>query len=219
MVADPGNEEPKLAGERDDDQIVNNGLSSAVGFFSGLGHHHIEYVSLLGGAPIAHTRTVKMLIVAALAPLVLFGCQGVDQDAGKRSTKTHDERAEMDEGASYLRAPEAEHRHKLDDLLVWRHDVGETRSVALPPNGVNPNPLVVGDLVVASVFAPGKIVALDRQTGDEKWSIDLPDLGSSHVSFVDGVLYAKTFRTLYALDPLSGKIKWEWTPYDGMPFN
>ncbi len=58
-----------------------------------LGHHHIEYVSLSGGAPIAHTRTVKMLIVAAIAPLVLFGCAGVEQDAGERSTKTHDERA------------------------------------------------------------------------------------------------------------------------------
>jgi len=79
---------------------------------------------------------------------------------------------------------------------------------------VNPNPLVVGDLVVASIFSPGKIVALDRQTGDEKWSMDLPHLGSSHVSFVDGVLYAKTSRTLYALDPQSGRKKWEWTPYD-----
>lgn len=180
-----------------------------------LGHHHIEYVSLSGGAPIAHPRTVKMLIVAALAPLVLLGCQGVGEDSGERSTKTHDERAGMNERASlYLRAPEAEHRHKLDDLLVWRHNVGETMSVSLPPNGVNPNPLVVGDLVVASIFGLSKIVALDRQTGDEKWSIDLPDWASSHVRFVDGVLYAQTSRTLYALDPLSGKKKWEWTPYD-----
>lgn len=137
------------------------------------------------------------------------------EDAGQRSTKAQVERAEPDERASMLLAPpEADHHHMLSDLHVWRHEVGGTPSVTVPPNGVNPNPLVVGDLVVASIFSPRKIVALDRQTGEEKWSFDLPDLGSSHVSFIDGVLYAKTSRTLYALDPQSGRKKWEWTPHD-----
>ena len=156
-----------------------------------------------------------MLLVVAMVPLVLLGCQCGDEDAGQRSTKAQDERAGSDERASiFLTPPEADHRHMLDDLLLWRHEIGETNAVALPPNGVNPNPLVVGDLVVASIFVPSKIVALDRQTGDERWSMDLPHLGSSHVSFVDGVLYAQTSRTLYALDPQSGRKKWEWTPYD-----
>ncbi len=110
--------------------------------------------------------------------------------------------------------PEADQHHSLEDLLVWRYELVETASVALPPNGVNPNPLVVGDIVIASVFSPGEIVAVARETGGELWNLHLQELGSSHVSFADGVLYAKTDRTLYALKPDSGEVIWTWTPYD-----
>ncbi|MEE9128946.1 MAG: PQQ-binding-like beta-propeller repeat protein [Phycisphaerales bacterium] len=110
--------------------------------------------------------------------------------------------------------PEADQHHSLEDLLVWRYELAETASVALPPNGVNPNPLVVRDIVIASVFSPGEIVAVARETGGELWNLHLQELGSSHVSFADGVLYAKTSRTLYALKLDSGEVIWKWTPYD-----
>ena len=120
--------------------------------------------------------------------------------------------AEM--GFPGFESPEADQHHSLEDLLVWRYELAETSSVALPPNGVNPNPLVVGDIVVASVFTPGEIVAVARETGGELWNLHLQELGSSHVSFADGVLYAQTLRTLYALRPDTGEVIWKWTPYD-----
>lgn len=110
--------------------------------------------------------------------------------------------------------PEADEHHSLEDLLVWRYELAETSSVALPPTGVNPNPLVVGDIVTASVFDPGEIVAVARNNGGALWNLHLQEFGSSHVSFADGVLYAQTLRILYALRPDSGEVIWKWTPYD-----
>ena len=44
--------------------------------------------------------------------------------------------------------------------------------------------------------------------------MDLPRFGSSHVIFANGVLYGKTARTLFAINPESGEVRWEWTPHE-----
>ncbi|MCH8823288.1 MAG: PQQ-like beta-propeller repeat protein [Planctomycetes bacterium] len=133
-----------------------------------------------------------------------------NQNDNQVMTKSNDD----NKGYAGLKPPEADQYHSLDDLLVWRYEIAETSSIALPPNGNNPNPLVVGDIVIASIFSPGEIVALDRKNGRKLWSLQLPEYGGPHVSFADDVLYAKTSRTLYALKPANGAVIWDWTPYD-----
>lgn len=117
-------------------------------------------------------------------------------------------------GFSGFNPPKADQNHSLEDLLVWRYEIAETSSLALPANGDNPNPLVVDDIVIASVFSPGEIIAVNRENGRKCWSLQLQDYGGAHVSIADGVLFAQTSQTIYAMKPANGEVIWKWNPYD-----
>jgi outer membrane protein assembly factor BamB len=114
---------------------------------------------------------------------------------------------------SSTRRPAAREEHYLGDLLLWRYDVPDAKHATLPPSTSRPNPLVVGDLVVASVFSPGQIVAIERATGAPRWSFATGKFSGSAVYEAGGVLYAESSNTLSALDPLSGQLMWSFQPY------
>jgi len=56
------------------------------------------------------------------------------------------------------------------------------------------------------------VCAVDRETGTLLWTIKLDSYAGSAVLFKDSSLYATSCRTLYALDPDTGAIRWEFTP-------
>lgn len=56
------------------------------------------------------------------------------------------------------------------DLLLWRTRLAEVKTAVLPPNTRRPNPLVTEELVVACVFSPGQIVALEAPPGLKSWA-------------------------------------------------
>lgn len=106
------------------------------------------------------------------------------------------------------------HNYQAEDLCVWSASADQSKHALLPSNG-QPNPCIVGDLLVCSLFSPGRIVALDKRTGATKWVVCLRYLGSSHVRFSQptGLVYGGNSKELLALDPSTGKIVWRFVPY------
>jgi outer membrane protein assembly factor BamB len=68
-------------------------------------------------------------------------------------------------------------------------------------------------MVYASIFSPGAVCALDRETGKLAWRRELLKLGGASVYFAGGKLFAKTAQSLYAMQPESGEIRWSFCPY------
>jgi outer membrane protein assembly factor BamB len=54
----------------------------------------------------------------------------------------------------------------------------------------------------------GTVVAIDRTSGETRWSTELKGSDFVNVSVVDGDLYAACRGRLYRLDPDSGTIQW-----------
>ena len=108
--------------------------------------------------------------------------------------------------------PDAQQQHLLEALQIWQHRVPDTRSALLPPTTGHPNPLIVGDLLVASVFSPGTVYAVDKASGRPQWSHKLDAYGDSCVIHARDRIYAKSSRTLYCLDAASGREYWRFSP-------
>jgi hypothetical protein len=71
----------------------------------------------------------------------------------------------------------------------------------------------VGRRLFVSVFSPGAVVCLDRDSGRIIWRRRPFPFGDSSVLHADPLLYAKTPHTLYALDPGTGRLVWKFSPY------
>jgi outer membrane protein assembly factor BamB len=101
------------------------------------------------------------------------------------------------------------------ELLVWSASAAKIKTTVLLPSEGRTNPIVVGGLVICSVFSPGRIVALDCRTGKRRWVLPLHYYGHSHVSNAPGteLVYAGTSQELLALDPATGVVRWAFCPY------
>jgi outer membrane protein assembly factor BamB len=99
---------------------------------------------------------------------------------------------------------------RAEELLVWKHAVpGTGPAVFRPPFHTDrPNPAVVGDLVIASVFSPHWIYAVDRATGAFRWRVDLPTHSGAAVYEADGIVYAACSQGLIAIEPTTGEVRW-----------
>src|SRR4051812_15548830 len=103
-------------------------------------------------------------------------------------------------------------QHSFDDLAVWLTCLPGVQHAVLSPSSDRPNPRLGNGKLFVSVFAPGCVYALDAATGEICWRRELPYLAGSPVELAAGLLLAKTSQTLYALDPASGSIRWEFCP-------
>lgn len=104
-------------------------------------------------------------------------------------------------------------RYTFNDLTVWRTALPGIQNAVLPPSSDRPNPRLGDGKLFVSVFAPGCIYALEAATGEICWRRELPYLASACVELAAGLLLAKTSQTLYAVEPASGSIRWEFCPY------
>ncbi len=97
-------------------------------------------------------------------------------------------------------------RFPLKELLIWQYQLPHTSSAQLPQSAGVPNPTVVDDKIVASIFSPGMVVALKHRTGELCWETSLGRHAGSQVVWQDGVLLAKSSDTVFRLDPQTGSI-------------
>ncbi len=111
-----------------------------------------------------------------------------------------------------IEQPEAGQQHLLGTLQVWKHSVPDSRTAVLPPHTRHPNPLVIGDSVVASVFSSGTICSVHKRSGEPQWSYTVDGYAGAQVVHVDGRIYAKSSRTLYCLDAARGTPHWSFSP-------
>jgi outer membrane protein assembly factor BamB len=103
--------------------------------------------------------------------------------------------------------------YSFKELTLWRTKLPDVEHGILPPSNNRPNPLVAGNTVYASIFSPGAVCALDRETGKLVWRRELPKLAGASVYLAGGKLFAKTAQSLYAMQPESGEILWSFCPY------
>ena len=118
---------------------------------------------------------------------------------------------ELEDG--YTEPLPAQRVYRAVELLVWQHPMRGVQTAVPPSYTHRPNPALVGDLVVASIFAPGQILSLDARTGTRRWRLKLPYYSTMHVYGSAPYLYGGTSKSLFALDAESGKICWEFAPY------
>lgn len=103
---------------------------------------------------------------------------------------------------------------RAQDLAIWTTAIEDTRLANSPDHCSKP--VVLSDLVVQSIFSPGKIVAFDRQTGAICWSLPLKHYGSHAIFAKDplaDMIYSGTCQELLAIERATGKVIWSFCPY------
>jgi len=101
----------------------------------------------------------------------------------------------------------------FEELTVWRTELPDVKFAVLPPGNTRPNPLIADDRLFVSIFSPGAVCALERDTGRLIWRRELAKFCGASVYLHDRNLYAKSSHTLYSLQPDSGEIRWSFCPY------
>lgn len=101
----------------------------------------------------------------------------------------------------------------FQDLAIWRTKLPDVNFAVLPPSNNRPNPLATQERLYISVFSPGAICALERETGKLMWRRELPRLANSSVQSYEDKLFANTAQALFALHPDSGERLWSFCPY------
>ena len=100
----------------------------------------------------------------------------------------------------------------LGRLTLWRRKLRGVEFALRAPQTSRPNPIVVDELLVASLWSPGAVVAVDRATGRQVWRHPFVPLAHDSIQFAEGMLYTHDLRALYGLEPGSGKTTWTWRP-------
>lgn len=104
------------------------------------------------------------------------------------------------------------HKKPNRQRIRWETKLPGIKNAVLPSQTTRPNPLVVGEFLFASIFSPGAVCAAKRRTGELLWLNELDSLGSESVFLHGRKLYATSNRTLYALDPNTGHVRWQFSP-------
>jgi PQQ-like domain len=76
------------------------------------------------------------------------------------------------------------------------------------------NPISYKSLVITSSFSPGIVSACKKSDGSVVWQTRLDSYGNP-LTLYQGSLYTHSSRTIYALDPETGAIIWQFRPGSG----
>jgi outer membrane protein assembly factor BamB len=74
---------------------------------------------------------------------------------------------------------------------------------------------VAGSLVFASILSPGQIGAFEIETGQNVWTVALDQFAQQSVLLAGGQVFAASVQSLFALDPSTGRVLWNYLPYPG----
>lgn len=130
----------------------------------------------------------------------------------KRRTRLAEERQKVRE--PWRNKPVHREWHRIRDLLIWRRTVRGAEHGSFPSHSFRPNPLVDGNSVFASIASPGMAVCVDRASGRVRWRRPVGQFASEAVCLAHGLLLVPTCSALVALDPESGRPRWEFRPVD-----
>jgi outer membrane protein assembly factor BamB len=103
--------------------------------------------------------------------------------------------------------------YSFDELAIRRTKLPQAQHAVNPPTNDRPNPLVTEAMIYVSVFSPGAVHALERNTGKIVWSREIPKFGGSAAHLAKGRLFVQTANTVHALEPETGKPIWSFCPY------
>ena len=102
--------------------------------------------------------------------------------------------------------------------LLWKRDLMKEVDAQLPVWGFSGSPLVVGDLVLiyAGGTDPHGLLALDRNTGETRWSrpqrgMNFSSAQPAELAGVPQILFASP-EALESLDPTTGQLLWSFRP-------
>ena len=99
--------------------------------------------------------------------------------------------------------------------VLWEKDLARQYEIRMPDWGLAAAPLIEGDLVILHVGGDhtASIIALDKKTGDERWTaLDDPASYSAPIVIDQAgrrVLVCWTGTRVVGLDPSSGTLYWE----------
>lgn len=133
---------------------------------------------------------------------------------GPRSTPTFDQGQVFAMGAkALLTAHDA-----FTGRLLWKRDLMREVDAQLPVWGFSGSPIVMGDLVLiyAGGTDPHGLLALDRHTGQTRWSrpqrgMNFSTAQAVELAGVPQVLFASP-EGLESLDPVTGGLLWTFRP-------
>lgn len=99
--------------------------------------------------------------------------------------------------------------------IVWQCNLNHEYKVRMPIWGLAASPLIDNDVVILQVGGEGAcIVALDRETGKERWRSMEDDASYAAPVIIEQagrrVLLCWTGQHVAGLDPASGKVLWEY---------
>lgn len=103
------------------------------------------------------------------------------------------------------------------DLVVWRTRIPKVKR-ADHPDALLPDPVVVGDCLIATTCSPGLIVCLDCDTGAIRWQVasgyllGSPPVLAPQARDGNGLVLTGGPTRLVALAVEDGSIVWEWVP-------
>ncbi len=110
------------------------------------------------------------------------------------------------------------HLHCLDAAsgeILWKHDLNAEYHIRMPIWGIAAAPLVEGSLLIVQIGGEHAcIVALDRKTGEQRWTA-LDDSASYSAPIMiqqagRRVLVCWTGENIVGLDPANGKSLWQY---------
>ena len=102
--------------------------------------------------------------------------------------------------------------HALEDLLIWSKYLRDAKIGDCPSGTNSRNTLLWGQLVLVSVWSPGRLKALSTESGKVIWSRAVPKYASRPFAAKDAVLINSS-QQLLSLDPSSGRLNWRFRPY------
>ncbi|HEY4358794.1 MAG TPA: PQQ-binding-like beta-propeller repeat protein [Acidobacteriaceae bacterium] len=98
------------------------------------------------------------------------------------------------------------------ERIQWETKLHGIKNTIQQSRTTRPNPLVAGEFVFASICSPGAVCAAKRETGEILWMRPLDSFGADSVFLHGRNFYATSTRTLYALDPNTGRVRWQFSP-------
>ena len=96
------------------------------------------------------------------------------------------------------------------DLCIWERRFEVEVDALLPHDDPLPLPVVSGHLLFVSIFKPGRIVALSKQSGDIVWAKQLNDRSIAGVQVYNDRVYCHTGLLLYCLKAETGDVLWQF---------